>query len=77
MKSTNNLLIELANAKMHFGKYKGYYLSEIPEYYLIWYRQKGFPTNKLGQQMAQVLELKTNGLEYILKKIRNRNFQKE
>lgn len=67
-----NSLIELAHAKMHFGKYKGYYLSEIPEYYLVWYRQKGFPENKLGQQMAQVLELKVNGLEYILRTLRKR-----
>ncbi len=65
-------LIELANSKMHFGKYKGYYLSEIPEYYLIWYRQKGFPENKLGKQMAQVLELKVNGLEHILRTIRRK-----
>lgn len=65
------ILIELAHAKMHFGKYKGFYLSDIPEYYLVWYRQKGFPENKLGMQMAQVLEMKVNGLEFILKKIRN------
>jgi uncharacterized protein (DUF3820 family) len=65
-------LIELANARMHFGKYKGYYLSDIPEYYLIWYKRKGFPDNKLGQQMQEVLELKENGLEDILRKIRTR-----
>lgn len=65
-------LLELAHAKMHFGKYKGYYLSDIPEYYLIWYRNKGFPDNKLGRQMAEVFELKVNGLEGILRKIRNR-----
>ncbi|HET8809953.1 MAG TPA: DUF3820 family protein [Flavobacteriaceae bacterium] len=65
-----NELIELAHAKMFFGKYKGRYLSELPEYYLVWFRQKGFPDNKLGRQMAQVLELKINGLEHILWKIR-------
>ena len=65
-----NALIELAKAKMHFGKYKGFYLSDIPEYYLIWYKRKGFPDNKLGKQMREVLELKENGLEHILRKIR-------
>lgn len=64
-------LLELAKAKMPFGKYKDYYLSDIPEYYLIWYRRKGFPENKLGKQMQEVLELKENGLEFILRKIRN------
>ncbi|MCH8534356.1 MAG: DUF3820 family protein [Flavobacteriaceae bacterium] len=64
-------LIELAHAKMHFGKFKGRYLSDLPEYYLIWYQQKGFPKNKLGQQMQAVTEMKVNGLEHILYKIRN------
>ncbi|MBZ9779051.1 DUF3820 family protein [Psychroflexus sp. CAK8W] len=68
--SHKNALIELANAKMHFGKYKGYYLSDIPEYYLIWFKRKGFPENKLGRQMQEVLELKENGLEDILRRIR-------
>lgn len=65
-------LIELAHAKMHFGKYKGRYLSDLPEFYLVWFRQKGFPDNKLGKQMEQVLELKVNGLEFILRKIREK-----
>jgi len=65
-------LIELAQAKMPFGKYKDYYLSDLPEYYLIWYKRKGFPDNKLGRQMQEVLELKENGLESILRKIRVR-----
>lgn len=63
-------LIELAHAKMYFGKYKNYYLSDIPEYYLIWYRQKGFPPGKLGDQLSQVTEFKVNGMEHILKTIR-------
>ncbi len=61
----------LAFAQMPYGKYKGYYLSEIPESYYIWYRQKGFPKGKLGQQMQAVCELKVNGLENILRKIRS------
>jgi len=65
-------LLELASVRMPFGKYKDYYLSDIPEYYLIWYKRKGFPENKLGRQMQEVLELKENGLESILRKIRAR-----
>lgn len=63
-------LLELAHAKMHFGKYKNRYLSDLPEFYLVWFRQKGFPDNKLGKQMEQILELKINGLEHILQRIR-------
>ncbi|MBS3738068.1 DUF3820 family protein [Mesohalobacter halotolerans] len=61
----------LANTKMPFGKYKGYYLIDIPEYYLLWYKQKGFPKNKLGLQMQEILELKVNGLEDIIRPLKN------
>ncbi|MDT0642925.1 DUF3820 family protein [Zunongwangia sp. F363] len=70
IKPDHKALLELAHAKMYFGKYKDYYLSDIPEYYLVWYKQKGFPEGKLGQQMQQVYELKLNGMEGILRKIR-------
>lgn len=52
--------------KMPFGKYEGYFLIHLPEYYLVWYRQKGFPAGKLGEQLALVLEIKTNGLEHLI-----------
>lgn len=61
----------LAKTKMPFGKYKGYFLIDIPEYYLVWYRQKGFPKNKLGLQMQEILELKSNGLEGLIRPLKN------
>lgn len=65
-------LLELAHAKMHFGKYKGRFLSDLPEHYLVWFRQKGFPPGKSGTQMEQVYELKINGMENILRTIRQK-----
>ena len=65
-------LLDLAHAKMYFGKYKGKYLSELPEFYLVWFRQQGFPKGKLGDQLQQILDLKTNGMEDILRNIRRR-----
>jgi uncharacterized protein (DUF3820 family) len=59
-------LIELANYTMPFGKYKGYYLVNIPEYYYTWYKRKGFPKGKLGNMMQEIDEIKINGLEEIL-----------
>ena len=65
-------LIELAYYKMPFGKYKDRFLSDIPEPYFVWFKQKGFPQGKLGNQMQQVYELKINGMEHLLREIRQR-----
>jgi len=54
-------LIDLVHTKMPFGKYEGYYLIDIPEYYILWYRNKGFPNGTLGEQLQLVYELKLNG----------------
>ena len=62
-------LLDLANARMPYGKYKGYLLVEIPEYYLVWYKWKGFPDSKIGRQLEQMLEIKTNGLEGLIYKL--------
>ncbi|UYW02516.1 DUF3820 family protein [Flavobacterium agricola] len=65
-----NLLIELAYSKMPFGKYEGYFLVDLPEYYVVWYHNKGFPAGKLGQQLQMVYEIKLNGLEGLIRKIK-------
>ncbi len=59
-------LIKLANMRMPFGKYQGHLLIQLPERYLVWYRQKGFPPGKLGEQLQLILELKVNGLEGLI-----------
>lgn len=61
-----NELIELANTRMYYGKYKGKLLIQIPEEYYVWYKGKGFPDGKLGKQMEQMLEIKINGLEKLI-----------
>lgn len=60
------VLIDLANARMPFGKYKGRLLVELPEPYYVWFRQKGFPAGKLGDQLAMMYEIKVNGLEQLI-----------
>lgn len=57
------VLLELARARMPFGKYQGRPLMHLPEAYLVWFNREGLPAGKLGRQLALVLELKTNGLE--------------
>jgi uncharacterized protein (DUF3820 family) len=63
-------LIKLAHAKMPFGKYEGRYISDLPEYYLVWFKNKGFPKGKLGEQLQMAFELQLNGLEPLLRNIR-------
>ncbi len=63
-------LLRLAHYKMPFGKYKGRYLSDLPLPYLVWFRQKGFPAGILGQNLKEMLEIKENGLEGLLRQIR-------
>lgn len=62
----NKELIELANLRMPYGKYKGRLLVEIPEPYYVWYSQKGFPEGKLGHMLALMYEIKINGLEKLI-----------
>ncbi|MGL4222115.1 MAG: DUF3820 family protein, partial [Shewanella sp.] len=50
-----------------FGKYAGRRLLELPEPYLVWFHQQGFPKSKLGEQLALIYEVKLNGLEAMLK----------
>jgi hypothetical protein len=65
-------LIDLAHTKMPFGKYEGYYLIDIPEYYIVWYRNKGLPKGTLGDQLQLIYELKLNGLEDLIRNIRRK-----
>ncbi len=60
-------LIELANAKMPFGKYSGRYLVDLPETYVLWFKGKGYPAGRLGEQLRAIEEIKTNGLEHLLR----------
>jgi len=54
---------------MPFGKYKGRFLINLPEHYIVWYRNKGFPKGKLGDMMGLVYELQLNGLEDLVRKL--------
>ena len=59
--------IALMTERMPFGKYKGLRLVDLPEPYIVWFSQKGFPEGKLGEMLRTVYEIKLNGLEYLFK----------
>ena len=62
----------LVTTPMPFGKYKGTIICNLPEAYLVWFHQKGFPKGKLGMLLATCYEIKLNGLEYLLVPFRNK-----
>ncbi|HWK57070.1 MAG TPA: DUF3820 family protein [Parapedobacter sp.] len=63
---------QLVTTKMPFGKYKDTLICDLPEAYLIWFHQKGFPRGTIGMLLATMYEIKLNGLEYLLVPLRNK-----
>jgi len=55
---------------MPFGKYKGRELINLPEHYIVWYNNKGFPKGQLGEMLQLVYELQLNGLEDLVRNIK-------
>ena len=64
------LLLQLIEVRMPFGKYKGTILCNLPVSYLEWFNRKGFPAGKLGIQLQTIYEIKLNGLEFLLNKLK-------
>ena len=60
-------LVALVNQVMPFGRFKGRRLLDLPEPYVVWFKNQGFPEGKLGQQLAVLYEIKVNGLEALLR----------
>lgn len=63
-------LLKLARTKMPYGKYAGALLVDLPEPYLVWFRQQGFPEGELGAMLQCMYEVKLNGLEYLFDPLR-------
>lgn len=65
-------LVELAKFQMPFGKYTGRVIIDLPEEYLLWFKDKGFPEGKLGMLMALALEIKIEGLESLIEPLKGK-----
>lgn len=64
-------LEELANARMPFGRFRDRYLIDLPDAYLVWFRQRGFPKGSLGTMLHAAYEIRMNGLEAMVRKFRH------
>jgi uncharacterized protein (DUF3820 family) len=66
---TQDDLLKLATWTMPFGRFNGRILIELPEEYLFWFVDRGFPDGKLGFLMKLALELKANGADGVVREM--------
>lgn len=71
------LLAEIGNTYMPFGKFgpqsyppSGVPLMDLPQEYLAWFQQRGFPKGRLGELMAHVCEIKETGMDCVFDPLR-------
>ncbi|MEI6348141.1 MAG: DUF3820 family protein [Bacteroidota bacterium] len=75
MQPDSELLLQLVEMKMPYGKYKDTILCNLPVSYLEWFARKGFPTGKLGMLLQTMYEIKINGLESLLYPLKNKTYR--
>ena len=75
-----NLLLEIGRTRMPFGRYgiqayppSGVPLMDLPDNYLGWFKQRGFPKGRLGELMAEVCEIKDAGMDAVFDPLRQAN----
>jgi uncharacterized protein len=66
------ILVDLVDTTVPFGKYKGTAYYRLPVEYLEWFARKGFPPGKAGMMLSTIYEIKLNGLEFLLHEIKKR-----
>lgn len=62
----------LVACEMPFGKYKGRIIADLPGQYLNWFAKVGFPPGEIGQLLALMQELDSNGLSALLDPLRKK-----
>ena len=63
-------LMKLVTTRMPFGRYQGTCLIDLPEPYVVWFHQQGFPQGEIGRLLAEIYEIKVNGLESLFEPLR-------
>ncbi len=64
------LLVEIDAARMPFGKYAGFPITDLPSEYLTWFAERGFPKGRLGELLAYVYEIKGVGMDGVFEPLR-------
>lgn len=70
LQTNPEMLLKLARYRMPFGKYANRLLIDLPEPYVAYFANQGFPSGELGMMLGIVHEVKINGLEYLFEPLR-------
>jgi len=70
VQANTQLLLQLVEIQMPYGRFKGRILCDLPVSYLEWFSRKGFPKDKLGILLQTLYEIKMNGLENLLEPLK-------
>jgi uncharacterized protein len=73
MEHNPQILIDILNTRMPFGKYKGTLICNLPVSYMEWFQRQGFPENKLGMMLQTIYEIKMNGLDHLLEPLKRKS----
>jgi uncharacterized protein (DUF3820 family) len=72
-----NLLAEIGQTHIPFGKFgikayppAGVPIIDLPNEYLAWFHERGYPKGRLGELMAQVFEIKSVGMDSVFDPLR-------
>ena len=68
----HDILFQLVQTKMPFGKYQDQLICNLPERYLVWFYSKGFPKGKIGILLQTMYEIQLNGLAYLLEPLKKK-----
>lgn len=75
-----NLLLEIGGMRMPFGKFGikayppgGVPIMDLPDEYLAWFQERGFPKGRLGELMAEVYAIKAAGMDCVFDPLRQAN----
>ncbi|MDN3607522.1 DUF3820 family protein [Kaistella yonginensis] len=66
------ILKEICETEMPFGKHEGLLIVDLPINYLEWFQRQGMPAGKLGMQLSTIYEIKMNGLMDLLTPLRGK-----
>ncbi len=71
------LLVEIGDTNMPFGRFgpdhfppRGLPIMDLPEEYLAWFQQQGFPNGRLGELLEVVWGIKDVGMDSVFEPLR-------